>query len=321
MNLDGSVGPKAEMAGKVARWANAHPAIWKSMPVQGEIGIVWVPESMIFNQLQLGSAQFYAEAVRGAYQGFFDQNIQADFVSVDHIGEYPLVYLPYPVMLKEETAKKLMAYVENGGQLVSEGLPGYFAEGGHVGEVQPNLGLHKLFGAREKYVEFTPDLLEDLTLEVQGKQISGRYYLQEYALDGGNAVGTYQDGAIAAVENEFGKGRTLLVGSFPGAGYFLHHTEGTRRFFGGLLEWGDVTRHIISSDPEVKVRLHKGSGGNYLWVVNPERSPREVKILMNADVDFSSARDLWGGDTVISDGKELRVTVDDRDAAVILLNQ
>lgn len=47
------------------------------------------------------------------------------------------------------------------------GLPGYFGDRGHVGEVQPNLGLDRLFGAREKYVEFAPDLLENLTLEVR----------------------------------------------------------------------------------------------------------------------------------------------------------
>jgi len=33
--MDGSVTPRAEMAGRVAQWANAHPEIWKSRPVRG----------------------------------------------------------------------------------------------------------------------------------------------------------------------------------------------------------------------------------------------------------------------------------------------
>ena len=49
-----------------------------------------------------------AESARGAYQGFFDSNIQPDFVHINHVNEYPLVYLPYPVMLKQETAQKLI---------------------------------------------------------------------------------------------------------------------------------------------------------------------------------------------------------------------
>ena len=31
-------------------------------------------------------------------------------------------------------------FVEQGGTLISEGLPGYFGDRGHVGKVQPNLG-------------------------------------------------------------------------------------------------------------------------------------------------------------------------------------
>ena len=42
-----------------------------------------------------------------------------------------------------------------GGILVSEGCPAYW-------------GLDELFGARESYVEFTPDLLDDLELNVLG---------------------------------------------------------------------------------------------------------------------------------------------------------
>ena len=84
--------------------------------------------------------------------------------------------------------------------MVSEGCPGYFGDGGTVGAVQPNLGLDQLFGARETYVQFTPDLLDKLTLTVRDKQIGGGYFLQEYKLAGGQAAGQYTNGHIAAVE-------------------------------------------------------------------------------------------------------------------------
>lgn len=320
MGLDGSVTPKAEMAGKVARWANAHPELWRSHPVKGDIGIVWVPESSIFNYVQLGSTRYYAESAHGAYQGFFDSNIQPDFVHIDHIHEFPVAYLPYPVMLKQDTAWKLTEYVKKGGRLICEGLPGYFGDRGHVGEVQPNLGLDRLFGAREKYVEFTPDLLERLTLQVRGSRINGRFFLQEYAPSGGRVVGTFDNGAVAAVENDFGKGKTLLIGTFPGAGYFRHHATQTRQFFAGLLKWGNIAQRALSSDPDVKSRLHDGAGGKYLWALNPTRSTREVTIRLSPrDSGFHTAEDLWGGKPVTVDGNRVRVTVDDRDAAVIQL--
>ena len=320
MNMDGSVGPKAEMAGNVASWANTHPELWQSQPVKGDIGIVWIPETSVFDQVQLGHAQQYAESVRGAYQGFFDQNIQADFVHIDHIDEYPIVYLPYPVMLKAETAQKLLGYVENGGHLICEGLPGYFGDGGHVGEVQPNLGLDSLFGVRETYVEFTPDLLEDLTLHVMGHEVYGRYFRQEYSAEGSMVAGHYAGGAVAAVEHRYGQGKTLLIGTFPGAGYYLHHSAGTRELFWDMLSWGKVTQGVVSGDPDIKARYHEGPGGRYLWIINPTRSSREAVITIHSGAEqMHEAVDLWGGRPVMLSGNQIRVFVDERDAAVILL--
>jgi beta-galactosidase len=130
-----------------------------------------------------------------------------------------IIYLPYPVILRSRTVEQLKKYVRNDRTLVSEGLPAYFGDHGRAGPKPPNYGLEQLFGARESYVEFTPDLLDNLTLEVQGRNLLGRYFLQEYQTAGGQAADRYQNGNVAAVENRSGKGRTLLTGTFPGAGY------------------------------------------------------------------------------------------------------
>ncbi len=331
MGMDGSITPQAEMAGQLARWTNSHPDVWKSRPVKGDVGIVFVQESEDFNSVQSAAADgaragrggsaagAYAESVQGAYQAFFDSNIQADFVSIDNIAEYPMIYLPYPEMLTKTTADKLRDYVAKGGKLVSEGCPGYFGDGGTAGAIQPNLGLDKLFGARETYVQFTPDLLTKLTLTVKGKEIAGQYFLQEYRPEGGQAVGQYANGHNAAVENTFGAGKTLLIGTFPGAGYFRGHAPATRQFFAGLLPWAGVAQQVQSSDPEVKARLHKGAGGTYLWVVNPTRTARNVKISLPAA--FQHAVELWQESSrpTVS-GNTLATSVGDRNAAVIRLD-
>ena len=229
-----------------------------------------------------------------------------------------MIYLPYPEMLKKSTADKLRDYVAKGGKLVSEGCPGYFGDGGTAGTIQPNLGLDQLFGARETYVQFTPDLLTKLTLTVKGKEIAGQYFLQEYKAAGGQAVGQYANGHIAAVESTFGKGKTLLIGSFPGGGYFRSHAPSTREFFAGLLAWAGVQQQVQSSDPEIKARLHKGKGGAYLWVVNPTRTARTVRISLPST--FQRAVELWqeSSHPAVS-GNTLATTVGDRNAAVIRL--
>jgi beta-galactosidase len=213
-------------------------------------------------------------------------------------------------MLKQETAAKLRTFVEQGGTLISEGLPGYFGDHGHVGAVQPNYGLDEVFGARETYVEFTPDISNDLTLEVKGSKIYGRFFRQDYELSGGNAVGHYANGNIAAVEHTVGRGRTLLIGSFPGAGYYHHHAAPTRDLFATL-----VTPRLTIDDKTVQARLHQGPGGTYIWVTNQTRNSRTVKIGL-AD-SYKSGKDLWGNQNIAVEGKQLTVTVGGRDAAVI----
>jgi beta-galactosidase len=318
--MDGSVTPRAEMAGRVARWANAHPEVWRCRPVRGDIGIVFAPESELFNYVQHGNTQHYAESSRGAYRAFFDSNIQADWVDVEHLSDYPVVYLPYPVMLKVATVRKLTEYVQQGGRLISEGLPGYFGDGGHAGEMQPNLGLDRLFGAREEYVEFTPDLLEDLALKVRDSRIHGRFFLQQYSIREGRQAGTYDNGAVAAVENDYGHGKALLIGTFPGAGYFRHPDNESKKFFARFLEWANVVPRVQSSDPDLVARLHVGPGGKYLWLVNPTRTDRVVTVrLTDHDAGFQAGEDVWQGRQVTVRGTTIKVNVGARDAAVIRL--
>src|SRR5258705_1231169 len=248
MGMDGSVTPQAEMASKLARWTNARADIWKSRPVKGDVGIVFIQEADDFNVVQIGAAGgggggggrggrggrgaapaaaasnataagAYVQSLQGAYQAFFDSNIQADFVGIDDIGEYPMIYVAFPEMLKKSTANKIRDYVTKGGKVISEGCPGYFGDGGTVGAVQPNLGLDQLFGARETYVQFTPDLLDRLTLTVRDKQIGGGYFLQEYKLAGGQAAGQYAKGQIAAGGHRSGSGKAPRIGTFPAGKY------------------------------------------------------------------------------------------------------
>jgi beta-galactosidase len=327
--MDGSVTPRAEMAGRVAKWANEHPSIWKSNPIKGDVGLVFVPESELFNYVQQGNGANYVgqrysteydQSICGAYEAFFDSNIQPDFVSINDISEYKLIYLPYPLMLKNETVAKLRKFVEQGGTLVSEGFPAYFGDHGIVGFVQPNYGLDEVFGAKESYVEFLPDLLDEMKFQIKGAEIYGRYFRQEYKLNGGTEAGRYSNSEIAAVEHKLGKGRTLLIGSFPGAGYHLHHGSATKDLFASFLKMAGVAPQLKIDDNNMQARLHQGPGGTYLWIVNQTRTDRTVKVEFAPGTgSFKSAEDIWGGQHIDFRDQQVAVTVPARDAIVVAL--
>jgi beta-galactosidase len=232
------------------------------------------------------------------------------------IGNYKLIYVPYPVMLRSQTVAALEHYVRGGGALVCEGLPAYFGDHGHVGEKQPNYGLDALFGCRQTAVEFDPDLSEDLQFELYGHQIFGRYFRQEYETAGGMAVGHFAGGAVAAMENRAGAGKTLLIGTFPGAGYYRHKGEAAKAQFAQLLEWAGITQRVKVSNPAVQSRLHRGQK-TILWATNA--TSQDQMVTMTLDAAFTGASDLWAGRTVTVEGRTLSVTVPAKDAAVLNL--
>ena len=110
-----------------------------------------------------------------------------------------------------------------------------------------------------------------------------------------------------------------MIGTFPAGSYYRNHSPATREFFAGLLTWAGLQPQLRSSDPEVQVRLHKGAGGTYIWVVNPTRTQRSVKIVLPST--FQKATEMWqeGAAPPAVTGNTLTATVDDRDAAVIRL--
>jgi beta-galactosidase len=319
--MDGSRTPRSEMSSRIAQWANApeQGKLWQSRPIKGEVGIIYAPETQFFTYAQQGNTSYYSQSMQGAYQGFFDSNIQVDWVHLNHIDKYDFLYLSFPVMLTQKTADKLRLWVDSGGTLVSEGCPGYFGDQGHVGTIQPNLGLDELFGVRESYVEFTPDLLNDLKLNLSGIPACGGLFLQAYQPTTGRPVGWYEDGRVAVVDNAFGKGKARLIGTMPGAGYAKHQEGKSAAFFAELLQFAGKQQHVRCSEPRVTARIHDGVGGTYLWVANPTRQPLPVHLeLGEAWGTFSHSSSLWGAEASVT-GRTITLTATARDVAVIAL--
>lgn len=318
--MDGSRTPRSDMASAIGKWANApeQKPLFEAKPVKGDIGILVIPEAQAWDYLLNHNhrPETYREAMWGAYRGFFDNNIQADWVHIDHIADYESIYAPYPIMLTAEHAKMLADWVAAGGTLISEATPGYFGDRGKVGTVQPHNGLDAVFGAREDQVEFMPDIADRIRLEFDGKPLVGGGFLQSYRPTTGTVRGKFSDGRIAVIENQHGKGRTLLVGTHPGVAYFKNSNAENLRFFADAFAWTARTQHVVVSNPLLQVRLHEGSEGKVLWLLNATRQTQTSTIHLASDGP-GLVTSFW----LPSDGsfKNGIATVPPRDAIVIRL--
>ena len=110
----------------------------------------------------------------------------------------------------------------------------------------------------------------------------------------------------------------MLIGTYPGGGYYLHPTEDARAFFAGLLAKAGVNPQVRTDNPKIQARLHSGEGGNYLWVTNPTRSAANTTVTVDG-LTFQKAQDVWGGREIGVQARKLTVTLPARDGAVIAL--
>jgi len=296
--MDGSRTKRSDMASAIAKWSNApeQQELFSARPVKGDIGLLVIPEAQAWDYLlnHKHCPETYRQAMWGAYRGFFDNGVQADWVHIDDISGYEVLYAPYPISMTSQTAKALTDWVAAGGTLISEATPGYFGDRGKVGTVQPNNGLDSVFGAREGEVEFMPDIADRILFSFSGQTVRGGGFLQSYEPTTGSIVGNFIDGRAALVENSFESGRSLLVGTHPGVAYFNRSEAGNLAYFAEVLRWAGRSQRVRLSDNRVQARLHEGANGRrVLWLLNPTRQALPVTVSVDGK-PVSPGKIYWG---------------------------
>ena len=307
------------MASSLAKWTNdpAQADLMAAKCVPSEIGILYMPECSTANHLLSvhGKYNNFSQMIAGAYQGFFDNNIQADYVHIDDIDTVKALYFPYPVCVNDDHAAKLREWVKNGGTLIAEACPAFFGSHLHMGQTQPNLGFDEVFGCKQIRAEFMPDILTDIQFRINGQLVGGEGYLQTYQPTTASVYGTYEGEAIA-VHNHYGKGKTILIGAMLSGRYARLHDEGTRAFFAGLPKWCGIPQSVTVADSRLKARLQKSEKATYLWLVNSEKEAIATTVALPAGASFGEI--LWKGGA-ITDPAHNGVRVEARNALAIRL--
>ena len=327
--LDGSRTDRSQMASRIVKWGRSMQSegLWEADPIRGDLGIIVAPESQLY-MYAYGQAGFdtntYPESVHGAYRAFFENHIQADWAPLDQIEHYDLLYLPNPIMLEDATVERIKAWVSGGGTLISEGAPGYIGDHGRVGETQPFRGLDKVFGVREVYAEFGRNIHEDMFFNHGGRDNWVGFAHQEYVPTTGAVQGRFENGHAAVVDNRFGKGRTRLVGAFPGYAFYHTRDGGLGDWFRNQLEWAGVVPAVSVTPPAspILVRVHQGKEELILWMVSYDREASNQVAVQLAERfgEFDSAEALWGeGPVHLSTPSTVLAAVPAQDAVVIRL--
>lgn len=316
IKLDGTITERSRMAGSIAKVVDRNQKEFReARPPKAEVAIVYNPLSYFVGGRQreasYGGPQgevngIERDSMLGVYRALFPSNVPLDFIHLNRLSQatlkqYKLVILPYPLMIPSASAAEFKEYVRNGGKLVAEARLGWNNEHGSASPTIPGMGLYEVMGCRETDVQTGKNgrttlkwTSSELPGFARGETLQARWYEETLAPLGlqAHVIAAFPSGAAAAVMSAYGKGKTLMLGSYVGAAYETHRDPSAVRFYTALLKWAGVQVPITVSGASPEVRYLESGRDVLAFVFNHGKQPAEPSVSLRLPERSYSAVDL-----------------------------
>jgi beta-galactosidase len=256
---------------------------------------------------KLGNAT--RDSLEGVHRAFFEEQIPVDFVhpmdvAGDKLNQYKIMFLPFPVMLSRNVAEGVQRYIRDGGTVVAEARLAWNDERGFSSDEVPGMGLAEVFGAREKVIRPVekPEVIVEahagLAGCAPGTRAAATAFEEELEpLPGARVLARFADGAPAIVENSYGKGKAILVGTFLAMAYQRQHDEAAKQLLLGFARAAGIEPEVKVSgenSTQVEVRRLVGNDVQFLFAFNHSDHAAAAKISIRVPWPVREARSLNG---------------------------
>ncbi len=307
---DGELTERSKTAGNVGRVINKNQELFlRARPLKSKVAVVYNIDSyMMLSALREKGNELIRSSLLGLYRLLIRDNIQVDFVSLEQIvsgvlSRYSIVFAPISIVLEQKTAEAMKNYVRKGGVLISEFRPGWSDKDGNNATKIPGMGLDELFGCYELWwreskhpqVHINEGFSKDL------KMLNGSGYEEAFALNGGNAIGVFNDGSAAIVMNKFGKGTAVVIGTLLSREYEKSRAQDIEQFFREMLKIANVNSSAYVTDPSVfiETRLLKFQNDYIAFFFNHEElNEVSSSVILNELTGNYAAFDLVNEKTI-----------------------
>jgi beta-galactosidase len=348
IQLDGTITERARVAGSIAQTVDKNQQLFlNARPPHARVAIVYNPLSYFVGGRQreasYGGPQgevsgIERDSMLGIYRALFRTNLPVDFIHIsrlspDLLNSYKLILLPYPLMIPAASAAAFASYVRDGGALVAEARLGWNDERGHASDTIPGMGLSAVMGCRETAVRTGAKgrasltwATEDLPGIHKGDSLAGRWYEESLAPLSPQArvAAAFSDGAPAAVLSSYGKGKTLMLGSYVSAAYEETRERLAERFYASLLRWAGIESPVTAEPPGVEVRYLESGRDTLLFTFNHANDPVDARVTLRMPGDSFQALDILTDKPVdlvsAAAGISMRDKIGPRDVWVVKLS-
>jgi beta-galactosidase len=310
IDLDGTLTPRARAAGKVAQEIAQNGGLLATEPARAQVAVLFNRLSYMVggsepSRSKLGNAT--RDSLEGLHRAFLEQQIPVDFVHPmdvvhDKLSQYKILFLPFPVMLSKNVAEGVVRFIQNGGTVVAEARLAWNDERGFSSDEVPGMGLATVFGAREMIIrpvekpEIVPEPNAPLPGWATGTHVTAEAFEEELEpLPGARVLARFADGAPAIVENTYGKGKAILVGSFLAMAFERQHNDAAKQVFLAFARAAGVTLEVTVSGhntSQIEVRRLEGNDVQFLFAFNHSDHPADAKITVNVPWTVREIRNL-----------------------------
>ena len=113
----------------------------------------------------------------------------------------------------------------------------------------------------------------------------------------------------AIVAGRYGKGRTLMLGSYVSAAYQTAPSPEVERFYGALLEWAGVVLPVRVTKSPLEVRSLETAGVALVFLFNHAGTPAQSEVFVRRPSGKYTATDLADSQPVPLEHVEGGVTI------------
>jgi beta-galactosidase len=257
VSQDGKPSQRLESVKKVGEALGRLPELAQANPAAARVGILYNPEAFSLIEMD-GRTQAASKradeplwSLEGTYSALHRAHIPIDFVHLEELKSgaaqrYRVLYLPYCYALDDQAVQALHNYVQNGGTVWADGLPGWKNEYGELRSSIPG-GLGDMFGAEADDVYPVEKSYSVTTSNEQG----GELWKLPLELKGGQVLLTSREGKPFAVRHQFGKGEAIYFASAVTLAYRRRNNEAVQKWIVGP---------ALAANAGAPVKLEKGSG-------------------------------------------------------------
>ena len=321
-DLAGRETERLKRAAWFAEFTNRHEFIQYTVPVKGEIGVLKLQEAEKFCYLLDDKTGWYEKAIQGVYRAFSSFNYVVDIIQIDDIKNYDLVYIPFAYMIDKQNINSIKQYIEGGGKVITEACTAHYTDGGYCSFHIPG-EMTDIFGAEELAAESLFDIEDKPVIYLEnGIKLRTAVYQERLTPLCGKVIGRYEDGDAAIVENAFGYGKVILVGTHPSILFSEEQSGEHREFFKFVLDWAGKENNVSTGDEYVKGRLHSFQNKYYLYVVNLKNEDKEAEFIISSKFGmFSNAVSTVTGISYEIAGNRLKYRLKNCEGDIIQLGQ